>query len=371
MNSGASGLYNLFFNGGQGDSSLVVTPRLNLEGKKYPYLIFSRAQPTVNGSHDHLGVFIRLGDSLPWIPLENYTTAVEDWTRDTLYLPNPVSGYRLAFAGAGKGGGGVALDLVRVEEDSQAFTPSLKSDKTRICAGEEVVFSADTTDTFEQYAWDFGYGANPRYAEGYGPHAITYDKPGLKTVELTINGVYEQRRKNVLRVDTLPPKPDIQYSLDTANKVDTLFTDGRGMLQWYYQDEPIPGADNDTLIASQIGVYKVQVTNSYGCSVFSDTLHVSGFDSIDDKDDQSGQQMKIYPNPSGGRFNLEVDVEEPQEARLQVINTIGEVVHEEHFQLLPGRNIRTFNGENLSGGLYLVRLTIADRWTLKGKIIKE
>ncbi len=371
LNTGASGAYNLFFNGGQGDSSLVVTPRLNLQGKQYPYLIFYRAQPSVNGSHDHLEVFMRFGDSLPWIPLKSYTTAVEDWKRDTLYLPNPVSGYRLAFAGTGKGGGGVLLDHIRVEEDSQAFMPSLKSDKTRTCAGEDVFFEVDTTDTFEQYSWDFGYGANPRYVEGYGPHAVTYDKPGVKTVELTINGAYQQRRENVLRVDTLPPKPDIQYSLDTTNKVDTLFIDAQGMIQWYYQDEPIPGAEDDTLIASQIGVYKVQVTNSYGCSVFSDTLHVSGFDTIDNKDDDPGQQMTIYPNPSGGTFNLEVEVEEKQEALLQVINTIGKVVHEEHYQLLPGSNIRTFNGESLSDGLYLVRMTIGDRRTLKGKIIKE
>ena len=37
------------------------------------------------------------------------------------------------------------------------------------------------------YSWDFGVGAVPATATGYGPHTVYYDTSGTKTVTLEIN----------------------------------------------------------------------------------------------------------------------------------------------------------------------------------------
>ncbi|MBS3807186.1 MAG: choice-of-anchor J domain-containing protein [Bacteroidales bacterium] len=360
----AGGNYNLLFKASQADSSRIITPRLNLKDIDYPYLTFYYALPSRNGSNDHLKVYIRFGDRSPWLPLKTYNQRTENWKKDTLYLPNPTSGYRLAFEGLSRGGGGVVLDQIRVEGDDQAFTPRIEQDNNRICANETVFFRPDTTDSFQSYTWDFGYGAESRYVSGFGPHEVTYQVPGPKTVYLTINSIYKTRVEDALMVDTLPEIPQVW------NTRDTLVTDAEGMIQWYLQGEAIPGADDDTLIAPETGIYKVQTTNEYGCSVFSDTLDVSSFDAVDPVDREK-ERLKIYPVPSQGRFYLEVDSRTHQMARLQVINTLGAVVMEQRYHLTPGKNTRTLEAHSLSNGLYMLRLLAEGGRVLHGKLIKE
>ncbi|HQQ12597.1 MAG TPA: PKD domain-containing protein, partial [Bacteroidales bacterium] len=59
---------------------------------------------------------------------------------------------------------------------------------TSTCVGGTVIFtdlSTGVTPT-TSYVWSFGTGANPSAASGEGPHAVTYNTPGAKTVSLTL-----------------------------------------------------------------------------------------------------------------------------------------------------------------------------------------
>lgn len=59
---------------------------------------------------------------------------------------------------------------------------------TSTCVGGTVIFtdlSTGVTPT-TSYVWSFGTGANPSTASGEGPHAVTYNTPGAKTVSLTL-----------------------------------------------------------------------------------------------------------------------------------------------------------------------------------------
>jgi len=360
----AEGNYNLLFKANEGDSSRMITPRLNLTNHTYPYLVFDYALPSGNGANDHLKVYVRFGDRAPWLPLRKYRQGTNDWKTDTLYLPNPTSGYRLAFEGLSRGGDGVVLDQIRLEEDQQAFTSGIQQSDDRVCTTDTVLFRPDTADIFRSYTWDFGYGAQPRYVSGYGPHEIAYPVPGPKTVRLSVDGTYKIRVEDAVMVDTLPERPEVWKAEDT------LFTDAEGLIQWYLQGEIVPGADNDTLIAQQTGIYKVQTTNDYGCSVYSDTLNVYSLDDINPVDKEE-DRLRVYPVPSKRRFYLEIDSRASQVARLQVINTLGSVVMEHRYHLTPGENTRVLEGQSLSKGLYLLRLFVEGDRVLHGKLIKE
>ena len=360
----ANGSFNLLFSSDSGHVSRLVAPRMDLSGGDYPYLTFYRANPDLAGQSDQLRILIRYSDTLPWLPLKDYRGSLDNWQRDTLYLPHPTSQYRLAFEGMSHGGGGIVVDQVQVENDARGFEPTIDAADMRICAGGSTQFQPGVPDTLNHYTWDFGYGAEPRYAEGYGPHQVTYSVPGPKTIQLTINGAYHTRRESLVMVDTLPDKPHIRQNADT------LFTDANQSPQWFFQGEPIEGADDDTLVITETGIYRVANISPHGCTTLSDTLHVSGLNAIQPAE-QENQRLVVYPNPSKGKVYLEMDSRISHQARLQVINSLGAVVMQQHYFLNPGHNRKTLSVSSLPAGLYLLRLQMSNNRILQGKMVVE
>ncbi|MGM0531851.1 MAG: T9SS type A sorting domain-containing protein, partial [Bacteroidota bacterium] len=315
---------------------------------------------------DHLNLYIRYADTLSWHLIKSYRDTISGWRSDTVYLPHPTSNYRLAFEGVGHNGGGVAVDDINISRDTNAFTPEFQVvGDERLCEEEYVSFMIDTGKKFNSYSWDFGYGASPRYVSGYGPHTVQYTEPGEKTVQLTIDGTYKNIKKGAVTVDTLPPKPTIEV------EGDTLSTQSEGDIQWYEEEMGIiEGATDSIYIATEEGIYRVGVTNQYGCSVFSDTIHYTGTNAIP-MPEPGEEQLKIYPVPSEETFYIQYASEKYQRALLTVVNSSGLVVKEAEIELHSGINRRPVDIANLPPGIYIVRLRLSDGIVLHSRLIKE
>ncbi|MCF8335281.1 MAG: choice-of-anchor J domain-containing protein, partial [Bacteroidales bacterium] len=249
--------YNILFKGQDEDSSKIITPAIDMNGEEYIYLSYFIAIPEQNGNVDHLNLYIRYADTLDWHLIRHYRDPISGWTSDSIYLPNPTANYRVAFEGVSNDGGGIALDSVEIFRDTKAFNPDFHARKDSVCEGDYLYFMPDTSNENFSYSWDFGYGASPRYVEGFGPHTIKYNEPGEKTVQLTINGVYQTTRKGMVTVGPLPSKPTIEVNEDT------LSIPSEEDIQWYYDGAPRNGATDSIYIASEKGIYKVQVTNKF------------------------------------------------------------------------------------------------------------
>ena len=85
--------------------------------------------------------------------------------------------------------------------------------------------------------------------------------------------------------------------------------------QWYLDDEPIAGADEQELTVSSTGEYKVEVFNA-GCSSFSEAMAFS-ITSIDDELYDLG--LSVYPNPTVNRLNFNFFKEGGQADQLQLV----------------------------------------------------
>ena len=366
----AEGQYNLLFEGEADDSAKLITPRVNLSGEEYVHLRYFVALPDNNGNVDHLNIYIRYSDTLKWHRVRSYRESISGWQYDTLYLPRPTDEYRVAFEGVDHNGGGVVLDAVEISRDTNAVKPGFQVSNQRVCEEEFLHFTTNTTG-FESYSWDFGYGAHPRYASGPQPHTVRYTEPGEKTVKLTINGIYQTTVKNALIVDTLPPRPSINVNRDT------LSVPGEGEIQWYYEEnavpmeqDSIPGAYGNIYIAEDVGVYRVKVTNQYGCSVFSDTLNYAGPNLTTPATNQKGQ-LKVYPVPSGERFYIQYTADRFYKARLTMVNTLGTVVKEKEIEFHQGVNKKSLNGSGLSPGIYFIRIHLPDGGILHSRLIRQ
>jgi hypothetical protein len=125
------------------------------------------------------------------------------------------------------------------------------ANKTSTTHCEAISFT--TTNTGNQITWNFGSDANPQNASGIGPHSVSYQKPGLKTVSLTIDGI------NVTKSNYVTVAENLNYNLqinatsnatnfcegDIVNLSATVLPNVNGTWYWKNSTQRFTGANHD------------------------------------------------------------------------------------------------------------------------------
>jgi hypothetical protein len=100
---------------------------------------------------------------------------------------------------------------------------------------------------------------------------------------------------------------------------DVLYSLSEDSCQWYFNQQPIPGATQAQYNQTADGVYQVYWTNEQGCSAWSEPMLVNGVTN-------SMKLMSVHPNPADTRVQLDL----PTGAyRVMVSDMSGRMVHEE------------------------------------------
>jgi len=108
------GSYNILItHNSTGDATKIISPVLQLSGADAT-LIFKHIQRVWSGDQDELNVYYRTDQASPWVLLANYPNDIQDWTTDTVTLPNTTATYQIAFEMVDGYGYGVAIDSVAV-----------------------------------------------------------------------------------------------------------------------------------------------------------------------------------------------------------------------------------------------------------------
>jgi hypothetical protein len=131
--------------------------------------------------------------------------------------------------------------------------------------------------------------------------------------------------------------------------------------QWFYNGLLLQGAITYYLISPPNGVYAVQVTNSYGCTLTSDIITVNvGVEEIALED-----QLNIYPNPVTDVLNVQWN-NTNETANLSIRDLSGRLVLSE--RVANGNAVLELS--NLSSGNYILELQMTDR-TIRKQVIKQ
>ena len=131
--------------------------------------------------------------------------------------------------------------------------------------------------------------------------------------------------------------------------------------QWFYNGMLLQGAITYYLISPPNGVYAVQVTNSYGCTVTSDMITVNvGVDEIALED-----QLNIFPNPITDVLNVQWN-NTTETATLSIRDLSGRLVLSE--RVANGNAVLELS--NLSSGNYILELQLTDR-TIRKQVMKQ
>ncbi|PHR26267.1 MAG: hypothetical protein COA38_15240 [Fluviicola sp.] len=140
---------------------------------------------------------------------------------------------------------------------------------TNFCANETVTFT-DASQGATTWSWDFGVGASPATATGAGPHVVTYNSGGTKTIGLNTNGG-AQTSSQTVTINALPSAPSI------ASSGATTFCDGNSIT---LTSSEVGGNDwstnetADAIVVNSTGTYSLIYTDGNGCAASSAPVSV-------------------------------------------------------------------------------------------------
>ncbi|MEL7535409.1 MAG: PKD domain-containing protein, partial [Bacteroidota bacterium] len=139
------------------------------------------------------------------------------------------------------------------------------------CEGSSVMFEDNSSgDNLSSYIWDFGTDATPSSATGVGPHMVTYQTSGSKTVKLTVSD--GSVSDSVIYALTVAPLPLSDFSFSTVG-VTGFFTDNSinaNSYFWNFGDGGTSSEQNPEHIYASNATYTVSLITTNDCG--SDTL---------------------------------------------------------------------------------------------------
>jgi hypothetical protein len=224
-----------------------------------------------------------------------------------------------------------------------------------VCSGQQLLLNA-TNVTGATYSWTGPNGFTSNQQNPVVNSSANSSMNGVYTVTSTVNNCTSSPSVTIVNVVNGPAIPTITQN---GNILTSSSVNGN---QWYNQNGPIVGAVNQTYTPTVSGSYYVVVTSS-GCSSSSSVVN---FNVLSIDDNELGDGLKIYPNPTSSEINLEFNSNNSLELRnVSIFNLVGQEVYNENLHFENG--FSKFN-VNLPNGIYLLILNSKDN---KTKIFKK
>lgn len=228
------------------------------------------------------------------------------------------------------------------------------------CSGGSVQLNA-TTAANRSYQWK--RGANDIAGATTTSYTATTSGTYRVVVTNTISGCTKSSNgikvtSNPLPASTITPSGPLSFC--AGDSVVLQANTGVGLsYKWKIGANYISGATNSSYTAKTAGTYRVEVTDTNGCSKLSGSKTVSIICREDGK--LSTNEINIYPNPVKDILSIAFDYEEDFEIYIE--NTLGEKV-------IIAQNQNAIDVSELSTGIYFIKVKVNDNF-LTQKFIKE
>jgi hypothetical protein len=248
------------------------------------------------------------------------------------------------------GQGNMAWDTVTIIEALPVATPFIT-----FTQGGPVACQGDTIGLIGpsgaiSYNWSNGGSTIGTQVTGSGMISLNiFDQfgcPGVDSVSMTFHP---------------SPTPLISQSGNT------LSSSAAVTYQWYRNGGLLPGATQQTHIATQSGTYTVVVTDANGCEGASNPLVVTivGLDEV-----QFDPNLQVFPNPFGSAFTVELDLPEPLDVTATVYALHGAIVWQSRSAGEVQRYAQTIPTHEVAAGVYYLRIQAGDHLIVR-KVVKQ
>lgn len=136
----------------------------------------------------------------------------------------------------------------------------------------------------------------------------------------------------------------------TQKEGDILVSSEAKEYQWYLNFNKIEGATSREYAVKKIGVYSVEVSNMKNC--YSTSEYVSMF-SLSNEEYLKGDKFSVYPVPSVDKLNFKFKQILKGETKVEVIDLSGAVVKSLYFDGMPNQ----IDIEKLTPGAYFIKVS--------------
>ncbi len=221
---------------------------------------------------------------------------------------------------------------------------------TTVCNNASLTLDAGAG--FSSYLWSTGSSSQ---SISVNTASLT-SGPHLYSVMVS-NGICYGSDSIVITKDNLPYVnlgPD-----DTICKLSNKVLDagfGYSHYQWSTGDTTQIIILNGSTLGVGTHSISVSVTSAYGCSN-SDEIKITVDNCQSIREIDGGYSVKIYPNPSKGRFNIKLENKVNDKIMLDVINLQGAFVKRQKIEFSAPQTTVTIDLSTLPKGVYLMRLS--------------
>ncbi len=177
--------------------------------------------------------------------------------------------------------------------------------------------SLSETDSIVSYAWNFGFGANPLFSTGEGPHEVVYESFGNKSIALTVETSRGCALTRILDIYVEPCCMDTSTLDITATTLDvSCFGEADGAIavegisgapEYNYSLDGGAFVPNSAFQNLQFGTYDVTVQDIKGCEVTTQVTIAEPEEIVTDAGDNieidlgfTGQLMATYSPQNPG-----------------------------------------------------------------------
>lgn len=220
----------------------------------------------------------------------------------------------------------------------------------QLCNGDSIVLDAGSS--YYSYLWNTN--TTNRF--------LTVSQPGLyfATVYNGLGCAGESQMVEVLMDTNSSPIITLVY--------DTLWSTPALTYKWRRNSSYIAGATSQFHIPLPSGTYDVEIQNSSGCTMISNT---QTWYAIVGMEEVASNDWTLYPNPNQGNFNLEFK-SPVNDIEIFIFDGLGKQIFQRHIQDGPPIKVYPIQLESLSEGVYFVILNYnGDQRAMKKMIIRR
>lgn len=351
-NSSGKYLYLEVSGGCDNKEAVLESPCIDLNGTYSPELKLWYHMYGINMGELHFDVFFGgswLNDFVPPI-IGDQGNSWQQWTINLNLLAGNV--VKVRFRGISDVGfrGDMALDNISITDNFNIAQADFSFSQPN-CAGQNIVFTDNSSGTGINRFWDFGSNASPSTATGIGPHNITFLTSGNQDVQLIVNNIAgADTNTQTLLIDTIPTV-DFSWNVngDTVGFINQ--SSNATSFSWDFGDSSTDNSLQPIHVYGSPGIYTVTLTVSNGCGVNiiskDVTIGMVGFKNSE------MSNLKAYPNPNDGILYIK-GLKSVSQFRIIISDAKGSVLKTDYSFISKDELI--VNLEKFPKGLYLLKI---------------
>lgn len=231
-----------------------------------------------------------------------------------------------------------------------------EAEPSEICESGTAHFQSTSIGDVIQYQWTFD-GGYPETSDLMNPN-VYYSELGTYDVQLVIyDGTrYDTAFKEAFISVNTPPDVEFGEVEELCNEDWDPYILTQGSPEGgVYSGEYVTEGAYFHPTESGVGEFVVRYTYTEGgCENFAEQV-ITVVNCVGVNENNENISLEVYPNPTSGKFNLNINAIDMRDAELQVIDIVGKVVYSQEVNI-TGSHIFTLDISDNPGGIYFVQI---------------